>query len=111
MAGYFVSSTSEFFLDKQLCPEFILLFVFFLIPPGGILTRLTPIIQVIKFVHWQLNEAWSRVSGSQRMQGALLQGEGLSGLWIQERKGKDEGPRDRVPGLVDRFGMEPQSKK
>ena len=45
------------------------------------------------------------------MQGALLQGEGLSGLGIQERKGKDEEPRDRVPGLVDRFGMESQSKK
>lgn len=74
------------------------------------LTRLTPsysgYLVCLPVAEWGLGYSlWKQEDA-----GVLLQGEGSSGFRTQERKGKDERTRDWVPGLVDRFGMEPQSK-
>lgn len=74
------------------------------------LTRLTPsysgYLVCLPVAEWGLGYSlWKQADA-----GVLLQGEGSSGFRTQERKGKDERTRDWVPGLVDRFGMEPQSK-
>ena len=74
------------------------------------LTRLTPsysgYLVCLPVAEWGLGYSlWKQEDA-----GVLLQGEGSSGFRTQERKGKDERTRDWVPGLGDRFGMEPQSK-
>ena len=101
MAGYFVSSTLEFFLYKAVIHRVYSVICFLLNPgEGGMLTRLAPsysgYLVCLPVAEWRLGyRLWKQADA-----GVLLQGEGSSGFRIQERKGKDERTREGVP----RFG-------